>query len=471
MATNTYVALATQTLTSTAASVTFSSISGAYTDLALEMQPATTHTSATFPYVRFNGDSGSNYSYTELNGNGTNATSARDTNQTIGWTSPQMGSISNTLGDNTSIVNIMNYNNSTTNKTYLSRANRAGSTLDYQGVEAVVGLWRNTAAITSVLVGNRRGGVDYNFSIGSTFTLYGIKAVGGDTTPKATGGVVTQDATYYYHTFAGSNTFTPLQSLTCDVLVVAGGGGGGGANAGGGAGAGGLVEKTGISVTATGYSIVIGGGGVGQIPISGGGTNGGDSSAFAYTGTGGGTGGYWVSTSTRNGVSGGSGGGGGEYAGAGTVGSSTQTSYSGAGFGFAGGSPYVNSADIRTGGGGGAGAIGGNGVSGGNAGSGGVGRTSSLINAMGAATGTGQLSGGNYYYAGGGGGSQYANGSLNGAGGYGGGGAGGTGLTNNAVAGTVNTGGGGGGSGYQNAYDTTRVNGGSGIVIVRYLKA
>jgi hypothetical protein len=174
--TATYSLIESQTLGSAAPSITFTSIPQGYTDLVVVASSATTHTLATFPYMRFNGDSGSNYSYTEMNGTGSSALSARDTNQTIAWTSPQMGSISNTLGDNTTIVNIMDYSNSTTNKTYLSRANRAGSTLDYQGVEAAVGLWRNTAAITSVLIGNRRGGVDYNFASGSNFKLYGIQA-------------------------------------------------------------------------------------------------------------------------------------------------------------------------------------------------------------------------------------------------------------------------------------------------------
>jgi hypothetical protein len=70
----------------------------------------------------------------------------------------------------------MDYSNSTTYKTWLSRANRASSALDYQGTDAVVGLWRSTAAITSITVKNRRGGVDYNFASGSNFKLYGIQA-------------------------------------------------------------------------------------------------------------------------------------------------------------------------------------------------------------------------------------------------------------------------------------------------------
>jgi hypothetical protein len=74
------------------------------------------------------------------------------------------------------IFHIQNYSNSTTYKTWLSRANRASSALDYQGTDAVVGLWRSTAAITSITVKNRRGGVDYNFASGSNFKLYGIQA-------------------------------------------------------------------------------------------------------------------------------------------------------------------------------------------------------------------------------------------------------------------------------------------------------
>jgi hypothetical protein len=459
MATNTYVALDKVTVGTATSSITFSSIPSTYTDLFVVCSILPSSTSFYTPSLQFNGDTASNYSGTWVYGQGSSAASSRNSSQT------QMA-LDNYAATPAvgypMIVNfsVMNYSNTTTNKTVISRGNdvfaSAGET------SATVGLWRSTSAVTSLTV----KGNGANFAVGSTFSLYGISAIGGSS-PKATGGDVTSDATYWYHTFKMSGNFVPNQSLTCDLLVVGGGGGGGGANAGAGGGAGGLVYKTSIAATATSYPVLIGGGGVGQIPASGGGSNGGDSSALSYTGTGGGTGGYWGTTSSRNGVAGGSGGGGGEYGGAGTAGASNQNSYSGAGFGFAGGTPYVNGGDIRTGGGGGAGAVGGNGVAGGNAGSGGVGK---FYNDFGSATTTGQLSGGNYYYAGGGGGSQYANGSLNGAGGLGGGGAGGTGSTNNAVSGTANTGGGGGGSGYQNASDTTRVNGGSGIVIVRYAK-
>lgn len=173
--TATYDCIATTTLGSAQSSVTFSSISGSFTDLVLVMVAATTHSSATFPFVQFNSDTGTNYSGTDLYGDGASAGSARSTNRARGFVNFDI-SISTTVGDSITTVNFLNYSNTTTYKTYLSRANRASSALDYSGTSAFVGLWRNTSAITSILVGNSRGDVDYNFASGSTFTLYGIKA-------------------------------------------------------------------------------------------------------------------------------------------------------------------------------------------------------------------------------------------------------------------------------------------------------
>lgn len=172
---STYTPIATTSLGSAQSSVTFSSISG-YTDLVVIMNAATTHSLATFTYLQFNSDTGTNYSYTDLDGNGTSIYSNRGTSLTTGWITPSYGSISQTLGDNSLILNVMNYSNSTTYKTYLAKGGRAGSSLDYQGITGIVGLWRNTSAITSVTLKNSRGGTDYNFASGSTFTVYGIKA-------------------------------------------------------------------------------------------------------------------------------------------------------------------------------------------------------------------------------------------------------------------------------------------------------
>ena len=163
MATNTYVALATQTLSSAAASVTFSSIPQGYTDLVI-VATGTATAGNINANLRFNGDSGSNYSDTYVSGTGASAASARHSNQTFmylqgyGWWDQTQGN---------DIVHIMNYSNTTTYKTVLSRADFSNN-----GVSAAVGLWRSTAAITSI----EFRADSSTFTAGSTFSLYGIKA-------------------------------------------------------------------------------------------------------------------------------------------------------------------------------------------------------------------------------------------------------------------------------------------------------
>jgi len=111
--------------------------------------------------MQFNGDTGTTYSRTILVGNGTTASSSRDSTAS----SIQIG-IMGTDQSNT-IWNVMNYANITTYKTVLSRGNSASNS-----VRANVGLWRNTAAITSIIL----TAASSTFISGSTFTLYGIKA-------------------------------------------------------------------------------------------------------------------------------------------------------------------------------------------------------------------------------------------------------------------------------------------------------
>ena len=162
----TYEPIATTTLGSSASSVTFSSISGAYTDLILVITAKST-IGNTDNYIRFNGDTANNYSTTWLTGNGSAATSGRESNQA--GILLDYGAYLKTTGFTLCIVQIMNYSNSTTYKTVLTRSNDANT-----GVDALVGLWRKTPeAITSLTldpVGTQ------GLEAGSTFTLYGIAA-------------------------------------------------------------------------------------------------------------------------------------------------------------------------------------------------------------------------------------------------------------------------------------------------------
>lgn len=441
MPTNTYVALDSVTVGTATPSITFTGINQGYTDLVLVVNATPTTSGGIDLYLTVNGDTTSGlYSKTHLAGSGTSAGSTRFTGQNRIATFWQVGP------QNTQpfLVNysLQNYSNSSVFKTVLARAGAfQGSASE---VNAFVGLWRNTNAITSVTLTASSG----NFAVGSNFSLYGIAATGAGA--KATGGVIYSDSQYYYHAFAASGTFTPTQSITADCLVIAGGGGG----AHGGGGAGGLLAFTGQSLTATGYTVTVGGGGAGGSGTTKG-TNGVDSQFGGLTlvkgGGGAGVGGTF--TPLRNdGLTGGSGGGGAPSgASAGAGGSATS------GQGFAGGNAGTGAGTYPGGGGGGAGAVGAVGVNATGGGAGGIG--SSTYSSWGTATGFGQNVSGTVYFAGGGGGGSD---SGAGAGGLGGGGAGAA-LT--ATAGAANTGGGAGGSS-----NNAGVAGGSGIVIVRYAK-
>jgi len=162
MATNTYVALDKITVSGTSTtSVTFSGISGTYTDLVVIANIAETPSLGSFVF-RVNGDSGTNYSTTYLDGNGSAASSGRYTSQSTGYlTYEGVGT-----GFGTYILNFMNYANTTTYKTVIARASNAANS-----AEATVSLWRNTSAITSITLYSGQ-----YFASGSTFSLYGITA-------------------------------------------------------------------------------------------------------------------------------------------------------------------------------------------------------------------------------------------------------------------------------------------------------
>jgi hypothetical protein len=154
----TYEPIETTTLGSAAADVTFTSISGTYTDLVLV---AVTQIGSSGDYlgVQFNSDTGSNYSRTRISGDGTSATSEGDSSivRLNFYAQPTSNFAVNRL-------NIMNYSNTTTYKTVLCRTDQAAF-----NTNAYVGLYRSASAITSIkLIGPS------NFSTGSTFTLYGI---------------------------------------------------------------------------------------------------------------------------------------------------------------------------------------------------------------------------------------------------------------------------------------------------------
>ena len=163
---STYTPIATTTLGSAQSTVTLSSIPSTYTDLIIISQPKSTAAEG-IVYIQFNSIGGTSYSSTYLYGSGSSASSGRRTNSGLGVIAENAYATS-TAGNTTFVTQIMNYSNTTTYKTWLSRGNR----IDAQGVEAMVGLCRDTSAISSVSFAI--GGT--TFAAGSTFTIYGVKS-------------------------------------------------------------------------------------------------------------------------------------------------------------------------------------------------------------------------------------------------------------------------------------------------------
>ena len=430
-----HVLLNKVTLSASAASVVFSNIpQSGYTDLKVVASPRNSSGGGNIQlkFGTSGGISSTGYSSKYLYGAGT-GTPASGSGGTS--TSMTISSLENS-GDTANTFSICelyipNYTSSNVKSVSADNATENNATTAY--AEFFAGLWTGTGSITTIEFTISTG----SFAANSTFYLYGLAAVG--TTPViapfASGGdIVTNDGTYWIHTFLSSGTFTPAKALTCDYLVVAGGGGGGGvagdASSGGGAGGlrstvsptgGGGSAESALSVTNQAYTITVGAGGTGGVGNAAG-TAGTNSIFSTVTSTGGGFGSY----SGNTGGNGGSGGGG----------SGTGTANQGYGAG------------TGNGGGGGAGGAGAttayNGTN-----KGGVGVNNSITG-----TSVGYAGGGNP-------------GGARGNTAYGGG-EGDYGLNaNNATSGTANTGGGGGGR-WSDPTSRTGGAGGSGIVIIRY---
>jgi hypothetical protein len=468
MSTNTYVALDKVIVTgSDVATVQFTSIPQGYTDLVI-VSSALTSIDGRDLRMRFNSDVGTNYSYTFMSGY-TSGTSNRGSN--VGYI--QIGNFigTSTVDPALVITQIHNYSNPSIHKASITSHNQFQTNVNTAYTETMVqaNLWRSNSAITSITMSLSNG----NYSVNSTFSLYGILAEGVSPTTKATGGAVYSDSTYYYHVFGASGTFTPTQSITADYIVVAGGGGGGGTTGGGG-GAGGFYSTTLASLSATNYSITVGAGGAGGTnngTSGSAGSKGSDSSFNSITRTGGGGGGTSPNIPTYAATTGGSGGGGSRSGSSQPGAAGNQGAYTPV-EGYAGGNNFTGGGVYGTGGGGGAGAAGQSGTST-TDGAGGIGATSGLITAIVKATGNGELVLGTGYIAGGGGGACGDAASITnfGApGGLGGGGKGGSDLTlSSSVNGKSGTGSGGGGSAYISGY-LSGARGGSGVVVIRYAK-
>ena len=163
------ILIASNTLGSAAASVTFSDIPGTYTDLGVRISP---RSDASFKSrvlkVNFNNVTGTSYSCTYLHGNGSSVSSGRASNTSTiqDATVPAATATSNTFGSTE--IYVPNYT-AATNKP-ISIFSLAEDNATAADLYATAGLFSNTSAITQI-----EFATSGNFVSGSSFFLYGIK--------------------------------------------------------------------------------------------------------------------------------------------------------------------------------------------------------------------------------------------------------------------------------------------------------
>lgn len=176
--TGSFDALATYTVGAGGVStVTFTGIpSNGYKHLQIRILAATDRPTYAIDnmFVTLNSDTGSNYSFHSLEGNGSSASSGSAANNT----DVRTGTLSSSAASNVftaSIVDILDYADTNKYKTTrsLSGFDVNGTVSGYGGfIQMYSSNWRNTSAVTSITF-NRQSGS--NFIQYSQFALYGVK--------------------------------------------------------------------------------------------------------------------------------------------------------------------------------------------------------------------------------------------------------------------------------------------------------
>lgn len=165
----TYDCITTTTLSNATNIVDFTGIDQSYTDLVMiiDLSYASLGANTGYPTARVGSgsfDTGSNYSFSYIRGDGSSGSSGR------GLSAPYFNILGTVTGTNkySAVINFQNYSNTVTFKTMLWKTVSTG----WDTLEAV-NLWRSTNNINQIRIYDFSG---YNFAVGSIFTLYGIKA-------------------------------------------------------------------------------------------------------------------------------------------------------------------------------------------------------------------------------------------------------------------------------------------------------
>jgi hypothetical protein len=162
--------------------ITFSSIPSTYTHLQIRAICKSNQTGTSGEYeglaIRFNSDSGSNYAYHYLRGNGSSVSAGADASVSfisIGL-QPDTGYSSVSSMFSAQVIDILDYAN--TNK-YKTLRNLGGFDSNNTGTNVGIdtfysGLWQSTSAITAIELSSG-GSFNRGFTQYTQFALYGIK--------------------------------------------------------------------------------------------------------------------------------------------------------------------------------------------------------------------------------------------------------------------------------------------------------
>lgn len=171
------IPLMTTTLSTSAASVTFSDIPQSYEHLQIRaiLKDNTNSTGATNIEMRFNSDSGSNYTRHYFRGTGTavdSGASTSDSKFTVGTAIQNGAGLTNMFG--AMIVDIFDYTNTNKYKTVRALSGQDSNGAGTQGTWLQSGVWMNTNTLTSISLFSSSS----NINTYSSFALYGIKKAG-----------------------------------------------------------------------------------------------------------------------------------------------------------------------------------------------------------------------------------------------------------------------------------------------------
>lgn len=177
-----YESIATATGTGSSGEIVFSSIPSTFKHLQIRFiakDTWTTDADVGDILIRFNSDTGSNYSRHSLTGNGTTAAAAGSASQNGVYIRRCLPTNKSTLANmmGVGIVDVLDYTSTVINKTAraISGTDTNGTTLSGVGNDGIAlssSVWLSTSAITSVTI---RSAYSNAFTTSTSVALYGIK--------------------------------------------------------------------------------------------------------------------------------------------------------------------------------------------------------------------------------------------------------------------------------------------------------